>query len=107
MTTIPELTNEVILGVLQEIEDNGNYISYPEADVLLDLRCQQDRPWLLVERKPGEREVYLSMHRSLDAVEWAIQEAMWDTEWRPVAIYDTENGTRHEIYLSIQFEGME
>jgi len=103
MTTIPELTNEVIKEVLAEYEDS--YWIADENDVMLDLRSRQDRPWLLVEQKVGMREIYLSMHRSLDAVEWAIKEAMWDTDWRPVAVYNTKNGSKHEVEITIQIEG--
>ncbi len=103
MTTIPELTNKVIKEVLAEYEQD--YWIADENDVMLDLRSQQDKPWMLVEQKVGEREIYLSMHRSLDSVEWAIKEAMWDTDWRPVAVYNAKNGNKHEVEITIQIEG--
>ena len=108
MTTIPELTNEVIKEVLAEYEQD--YWIEDETEVLLELRSQQDRPWLLVERNMmggWSRQIYLSMHRSLDSVEWAIAEAMWETSWRPVAVYNTKSGSKHEVAVTIDIEGME
>lgn len=104
MTTIPELTNKVIKEVLAEYEQD--YWIADENDVMLDLRSQQDKPWLLVERNMIEsREIYISMHRSLDAVEWAIAESMWETSWRPMAVYNTKSGSKHEVEITIQIEG--
>lgn len=102
---IPEdiqITNDVIRDVLSEYEDGDYHIDW--GNVSYDVSGQQKRPWLLVETKPEDREVWFSMHRSLDSVKWAVAESMWEGPWRPDAVYNTKSGGCHGVSIEVLIE---
>lgn len=103
ISSLPEdiqITNEVIRDVISEY----NFHDVDWDNLRNDVATQQERPWLLVETKPGDREVWFTMHRSLDSVKWTVAESMWEGPWRPDAVYNTKSGTLHEISIEVLVE---
>lgn len=104
LSSIPEdvqINNQTILDVIAEFEED--YYIDPD-NLRLEVAIQQERPWLLVERKPNDGEVWLSMHRSLDEVKWLVAESMWNGPWRPEAVYNTKSGSHHNISIMVEVE---
>lgn len=95
-----QIDNEFILDVMDEFSEDY----YICSGNVRDIAGQQDRPWMLVERKPHDGEVWFTMHRSLDSVRWTIAESIWDTPWRPEAIYNTKSGGHHNFEIVIEVE---
>ena len=103
VSCIPEdvqITNEVIRDVLSEYEMDY----YIDPSNVREIAGQQERPWLLVETKPGDGEVWFTLHRSLDSAKTTIAESMWETLWRPECLYNTESGGYHGISFSVEIE---
>jgi hypothetical protein len=104
VSSIPEdiqITNKVILDTIAEYDDSY-YIDWD--NIRYDVSGQQKRPWLLVETKLEEREVWFTMHRSLDEAKWLVAESMWGGPWRPEAVYNTESGGCHSISIEVVVE---
>lgn len=104
LSSIPEdvqITNQTILDVIAEFEED--YRIDPD-NIRLDVAGREGRPWLLVERKPYDGEVWFTMHRSLDEVRWTVAESVWDGPWRPEAVYNTKSGGHHNISIVVEIE---
>ena len=104
VSCIPEdvqITNEVIRDVLAEYE--MDYYIDPD-NIRHEIAGQQERPWMLVERKSEDREVWFTMHRSLESVRWTVFESLWDTMWRPEMLYNVKSGGVHNVSVVVEIE---
>jgi hypothetical protein len=72
----------------------------------LEVAGQQERPWLLVERKVHESEVWFTLHRSLESVKGTVLESFYDVSgWVPDGVYNTKSGASLGFTIGMEIEG--